>query len=146
MYDNPRPHIYLDEIQIIDGWEKFARRLADSKYHVMITGSNAKMLSPEIATTLGGRYIVREIFPFSFREYLKFNHITLGKNWPYLSEKRTNVYRFFADYFYYGGFAETFRQSDKRECLNSLYQKILSIFRNRSRLFRSHTASKTMIH
>lgn len=125
MYDNPNPRIYLDEIQIIDGWEKFARRLADSKYRVMITGSNAKMLSSEIATTLGGRFIVREIFPFSFREYLKFNHITLGKNWTYLPEQRMSVYKFFEDYFYYGGFAETFRQSDKREWLNSLYQKIL---------------------
>jgi predicted AAA+ superfamily ATPase len=51
MYDNRKPQIYLDEIQNIIGWEKFARRLADAKYRVLITGSNANMLSRDIATT-----------------------------------------------------------------------------------------------
>lgn len=59
-----KPFIFLDEIQIIDGWEKFARRLADQNYHVYITGSNAKMLSSEIATTLGGRFQIKEVFPY----------------------------------------------------------------------------------
>ena len=56
MYDK-RPMLFLDEVQNIDGWEKFARRLADAKYKVWITGSNAKMLSSEIMTTLGGRFL-----------------------------------------------------------------------------------------
>ena len=80
LYPDLQPLIYLDEIQNIDGWEKFARRLADSKYRVMITGSNAKMLSKEIASTLGGRYIPREIFPFSFKEYLAYHHVPIEKN------------------------------------------------------------------
>ena len=50
-----KPYIFLDEVQNIDAWEKFARRLADMKYRVNITGSNSKMLSSEIASTLGGR-------------------------------------------------------------------------------------------
>lgn len=75
LYPEKKPLIYLDEIQVVYGWEKFARRLADSKYRVMITGSNAKMLSSEIATTLGGRYIPKEVFPFSFREYLEYKGI-----------------------------------------------------------------------
>ena len=54
LFGEAKPLVYLDEIQNVVGWEKFARRLADSKYRVMITGSNAKMLSSEIATTLGG--------------------------------------------------------------------------------------------
>ena len=49
------PILFLDEIQVIPGWEKFARRMADAKYRVYITGSNARMLSGEIMTTLGGR-------------------------------------------------------------------------------------------
>lgn len=61
MYDT-RPIFFLDEIQLVDKWEKFARRLADQKYRVFITGSNAKMLSSEIATTLGGRYMIHEVF------------------------------------------------------------------------------------
>ncbi|WP_301092895.1 AAA family ATPase [Bacteroides acidifaciens] len=60
MYNN-KPLIYLDEIQNVVGWEKFARRLADSKYKVFITGSNVQMIGKEIHTTLGGRYVAMEI-------------------------------------------------------------------------------------
>ena len=52
-----KPILFFDEIQNVDGWEHFARRLANKKYHVFITGSNAKMLSRDIQTTLGGRYV-----------------------------------------------------------------------------------------
>ena len=64
------PYFFLDEIQIIDGWEKFARRLADQKQHVYITGSNAKMLSSEMESQLGGRYLAQRIMTYSFAEYL----------------------------------------------------------------------------
>lgn len=123
MFDG-KPIIYLDEIQNVDGWEKFARRLADSKYRVFITGSNAKMLSKEMHTTLGGRFIAKEVFPFSFREYLTFNQITLDRNWEY-GNIRPQVVKLFHDYFYFGGFAESFPLKDKRSWLNSIYQKIL---------------------
>ena len=123
MYDKT-PIIYLDEIQNIDGWEKFARRLADSKYRVFVTGSNAKMLSRDIATTLGGRFIIKEVFPFSFKEYLQINNISLDKNWEFSSVKNS-VVKLWNNYFYFGGFAESFELNDKRSWLNSLYQKIL---------------------
>ena len=143
MYDR-KPLIYLDEIQIIDGWEKFVRRLADSKYKVFVTGSNARMLSKEIYTTLGGRFIAREVFPFSFAEYLSYNNIELTKNWEY-APVRTQVIKLFNDYFYYGGFAESFSYKDKRSWLNSLYQKVLLgdvIFRNN---LRSENAIKVLV-
>ncbi|MCR5718973.1 MAG: AAA family ATPase, partial [Lachnospiraceae bacterium] len=54
-------YYFFDEIQIIDGWEHFARRMADNKKRVYITGSNAKMLSSEMAKTLGGRYVPKMI-------------------------------------------------------------------------------------
>lgn len=125
MYDNRKPLIYLDEIQNIEGWEKFARRLADSKYRVFITGSNARMLSRDIATTLGGRYIIREVFPFSFAEYLTFHQIHLKTNWEFDPVQRLAIIKSFNTYFHFGGFAETFPLTDKREWINSLYQKIL---------------------
>lgn len=125
MYDNRTPLVYLDEIQNVEGWEKFARRLADSKYRVFITGSNAKMLSRDIATTLGGRYIIREVFPFSFSEFLTYHQVALKRNWEYDPDLRLQVIKLFDTYFHFGGFAETFSLSDKREWLNSLYQKIL---------------------
>lgn len=120
-----RPLIYLDEIQNIEGWEKFARRIADSKYRVMITGSNAKMLSNEISTVLGGRYIPREISPFSFQEFLKYKGISLNDNWIYDTAVTSAIARNFSEYFRWGGFPETFPIQGKREWLNALYQKIL---------------------
>ncbi|MCR5660210.1 MAG: ATP-binding protein [Bacteroidales bacterium] len=125
MYDQKRPFIYLDEIQNITGWEKFARRLSESKHHVMITGSNAKMLNREITSTLGGSYIQRNIYPFSFAEYLKYFGVQLDKNWEFQPETRLAVVRHFHEYFIHGGFAESFDKTDKREWLTSLYQKIL---------------------
>jgi predicted AAA+ superfamily ATPase len=122
---NRKPIVFLDEIQNILGWEKFARRLADSKYRVFITGSNAQMLSKEIHTRLGGRFLVKEVFPFSFAEFLNFNKIYLKKNWEYNSDLCAIIARNFKDYFYYGGFAESFPLQDKRSYINSLYQKIL---------------------
>lgn len=125
MYGNVKPYVYLDEIQNVEGWEKFARRLADSKYRVMITGSNAKMLSGEISTTLGGRFIAREVFPFSFVEFLEYKGIAIDKNWEFEPNTRIAVVNLFNEYFYYGGFAEIFDKTNKREWLNSLYQKTL---------------------
>lgn len=125
LYPEKKPLVYLDEIQNIEGWEKFARRLADSKYRVMITGSNAKMLSRDIASTLGGRFISREIFPFSFAEYLTYHKIKIDRNWEYNQQTKSLVSKSFDKYFYEGGIAESFVQSDKREYLNGLYQKIL---------------------
>jgi predicted AAA+ superfamily ATPase len=121
---NVKPVLFFDEIQIIDGWEKFVRRLADTGYRLFVTGSNAKMLSKEISTTLGGRFIVKEIYPLSFREYLKFNNVDLDKNWEYGSQ-RHEIQRQFKEYFYYGGFPELFLFKNKRIWLNNLYQKIL---------------------
>lgn len=125
LFPETKPFIYLDEIQNIEGWEKFARRIADAKYRVMITGSNAKMLGKEIASTLGGRYIPREIFPFSFEEYLTYHQVELDRNWEFNQKKKAVISKLFDSYFYEGGIAESFEQPDKREYLNSLYQKIL---------------------
>lgn len=125
MYDQKHPYIYLDEIQNITGWEKFARRLTEQKHRVMITGSNARMLSRDVVTTLGGSYIQRDIYPFSFAEYLRYHGIAIDKNWMYDPETRLMVVRRFNEYFHYGGFAESFGLANKREWLTSLYQKIV---------------------
>lgn len=118
------PIIFLDEIQNVEGWEHFARRLADEKRRVFITGSNAYMLSREIASTLGGRYLMQEVYPFSFSEYLEYHRITLDAHW-YLAPVKTDVVRLFESYFYHGGLPEGFDYADKRAWLTSLYQKIL---------------------
>lgn len=125
LYNQKHPYIYLDEIQNIEGWERFARRLAEEKHRVMITGSNARMLSREIASTLGGSYIQRNIYPFSFKEYLEYHGVIPVRNWEFYPEIRREITRNFTKYFIHGGFAESFDKGDKREWLTSLYQKIL---------------------
>lgn len=119
-----KPILFLDEIQNIDGWEHFARRLANQKYQVYITGSNAKMLSRDIETVLGNRYIDADIYPYSFKEYLEAKGITLGANWVYGRQKNDVVYAF-NEYFHWGGFPELLMYQNKRRWLNRLYEKIL---------------------
>ena len=119
-----KPIFFLDEIQLVDHWEKFARRLVDTGYQVFITGSNAKMLSNEIATTLGGRFYITEVFPFTFAEYLKINGIQLPQNWQYTPA--TGIVRHFQSYFDNGGLPEVIVKDKifKREWLSSLFNKI----------------------
>lgn len=119
-----RPIFFLDEIQIVLHWEKFARRLADQKYRVYVTGSNAKMLSSEIATTLGGRFIVQNVYPFSFQEYLKANNIIVLPTWYF--KNRAEIVRSFSEYFYYGGLPELelVEGAGKRQWLSNLFNKI----------------------
>lgn len=120
---NHKPIFFLDEIQIVEKWEKFARRLADQGYRVYITGSNARMLSSEIATTLGGRYVIRNVFPFSFREYMNLSGIDCSdKNAVY--RHQTDITKSFESYFRFGGLPEVVQLSDKRTWLSSLYQRI----------------------
>ncbi|MFA5849476.1 MAG: ATP-binding protein [Bacteroidales bacterium] len=119
-----RPILFLDEIQNIPGWEKFARRMADTKYRVYITGSNAKMLSNDIQTTLGGRYIPVDVYPYTFKEFLTANDISITDNKLLSTEGKADVLRKFNDYFYFGGFPEGAELSAKRDYLTSVYQKI----------------------
>ncbi len=122
MYDS-KPFFFLDEIQIVPGWEKFARRLADQGYRVYITGSNAKMLSSEIATTLGGRYMMQNVYPFSFKEFLSAAGIdTNNKN--FIFQFRIEINKAFETYFRFGGLPETLKVENKREWLSNLYQKV----------------------
>ena len=75
---NEKVYLFFDEIQNVQNWEKFIRRLYDTENcSVFITGSSAKLLSKEIATALRGRTLSYEVFPLSFREFLRF----LKKTW-----------------------------------------------------------------
>jgi len=118
-----KPIFFLDEIQIIDHWEKFARRLAEQGYRVYVTGSNAKMLSSEIATTLGGRYIIQNVYPYSFLEYLVSLDIDLSDR-NFIYRYRAGIERAYEKYFRFGGLPELTQITDKRTWLSSLYQKI----------------------
>ena len=122
MYDH-KPLFFLDEVQLVKGWEKFARRLADQKYQVYITGSNAKMLSSAIASTLGGRYMVQDVFPYSFPEYLKAHDIDLTQKNAEFKHRR-QIVRLADEYFRKGGLPETALMPNSRQWLSSLFSKI----------------------
>jgi predicted AAA+ superfamily ATPase len=122
LFDGP-PVFFLDEIQIVFGWEKFVRRLADAGFRVYVTGSNAQMLSRDIATVLGGRFITKEIYPFSFPEYLAASQISLEKNWEHTAQ-RFDIKKHFDAYFHTGGYPEALMFRDKRDWLENLYQNI----------------------
>lgn len=123
MYDQ-RPMLFLDEVQNIDGWERFARRMADAKYKVWITGSNAKMLSFEIMSTLGGRYLTTEVYPYSFREFLNVKGIPSDENTLLATEPRAKMLRHWNEYLLWGGLPESVELTVKRDYLTSTLQKI----------------------
>lgn len=129
-------YFFLDEVQNIDGWEKCARRMADAKEHIYITGSNARMLSREIETTLGGRFFSKKITPYDFGEYLTACEIPHEE--PDLLATRSNgkIRAACAQYLQFGGLPESLQYKVKREYISSVYQKVLLgdiITRNRIR-------------
>lgn len=118
------PILFFDEIQNVNHWDKFVRRLADSKYTIYVTGSNAKMLSSDVATTLGGRFLIYDVFPYSFEEQLKARNVDIDEDWKFSTIQQSKMNAYFSEYFKYGGLPEIINYKDKRSMLQSLYQKI----------------------
>lgn len=115
-------HLFLDEIQNIDSWHLFVNRLLRSGMHLLITGSNAKLLSGELATHLTGRYIQTELFPFSFKEYCQYKKI----NTSYSTTKEKGLLQAaFEVYLKDGGFPELLEENRKQTYINTLVNNIL---------------------
>lgn len=96
-------YIVLDEIQNVPGWELFATRLRRTK-KVIITGSNSKLLSGELATHLTGRHLDIQLFPFSFKEFLKLKEFKMEKS--YTTREKSNLLNHLKEYLEMGGFPE----------------------------------------
>jgi len=124
LYGVERPMIFLDEMQNIIGWEKFARRMADNRVRIILTGSNAKMLSREIMSTLGGRFVPMDIYPYSFAEVLDVLNIRHDERAMLQTNLRSAIIRQFAEYLHWGGMPEVVHVKQKRQYLSSVYQKI----------------------
>lgn len=114
---------YFDEIQNIEGWERFIRRLHDYGKKVYITGSNATMLSKELGTHLTGRHLSLTIFPFSFREYLSFHQHQTSIQTLTTTQKGL-LKRHFTHYLEDGGFPE-YLETKKPDYLKTLYDNII---------------------
>jgi predicted AAA+ superfamily ATPase len=105
-------NLFFDEIQIINGWERYVRQKLDEGYKVVITGSNASMLSRELGTKLTGRHISKELFPFSYAEFLLFNMFKASSgSW----QKYTEI----------GGFPEVVKTGNS-DILAALFSDILN--------------------
>ena len=117
------PVLFLDEIQNIDNWEKFVNRMYEQGVKVYVTGSNAKLLSSEISTSLTGRNKPIELYPFSFTEYLRFigNHHNLDR---ITSKSKSLLLKDFNHYFESGGFPLVVKENDT-ELINAYFQDIL---------------------
>ena len=99
-------YLYLDEIQNVEGWPLVIRRFHDSKnVEIFLTGSSAKLLSKEIATSLRGRSLATEIWPFSFHEFIRAQNIKIDTS---LFDKKTkdHLAKLFHQYLSEGGFPE----------------------------------------
>jgi len=98
--------------------------MIDSGFKFFITGSNARLLSRELATHLTGRHLNVEIYPFSFREFLDFNKVSLEKNMLYLTEERANIKNCLFKYIHDGGFPEYLKYKEN-DVLSRLYSDII---------------------
>lgn len=121
---------FFDEIQNIQGFEAFVRRLQDQGKKIIITGSNATLLSKELGTKLTGRHKPIEVYPFSFREFLVFQKIKWDKEWFYHTEKKVQLIKAFKEFLSQGGFPEYLLNHDdsylKTTYDNILYRDIIS--------------------
>ena len=112
--------IILDEPQNVDKWELFANRLRRTK-RVIITGSNSKLLAGELTTHLTGRYISSTLFPFSFRELLRYHSFNMER---IETTKRAEIFRFLDDFIRYGGLPERFKFGNR--ILREIYSSIIT--------------------
>ncbi len=113
--------LFLDEIQLVTGWETFARRILDTeKIRLFLSGSSASMLSREVHTSMRGRAMEVTVFPFSFREALLHRGILPEKPWDQLPKaRRSTLENAFRTYLTDGGFpdAQGIESRDRRPLL-----------------------------
>ena|SRR3989344_4343733 len=120
----PAQIYFFDEIQNVDKFETFVRRLQDEGKKIIITGSNASLLSKEFGTKLTGRYKSFEVYPFSFREFMLFRHINLSEKDVYSPEKKVSMLKAFREYLTLGGLPEYLRNNDI-DYVRTVYENIL---------------------
>lgn len=114
----------IDEIQNIPNFELFVRRFYDDGFKFIITGSNSEMLSKELGSRLTGRYILLQMSPFNFREYLLYHQVVYSESDVYITETKANILKHFDNYLLMGGMPEWIKYSDS-EILQRTYEDIV---------------------
>ena len=116
-------HLFFDEIQNIEGWHLFVNRMLRKGIHVLITGSNSKLLSGELASHLTGRHHTIELLPFSFKDWCSYNGITMA---PLTTKNKGLLMGAFDKYLHQGGFPELLVEPDHTNYIESLFHDIIT--------------------
>lgn len=117
-------YLLLDEIQNIEGWPLFVNRLLRQKLHLIITGSNAKLLSVELASHLTGRHHIIELYPFSFKDWCRIKGLETDRM---TTKSRGLISREYEAYSLQGGFPELISgEENPKEYIGTLVESIIS--------------------
>ena len=137
-------YLFLDEIQNIDGWPLFVNRLLRQKIHIIISGSNAKLLSAELATHLTGRHHKIELFPFSFKDWCSIKEVDYTR----LTTKNKGLLsKAYEEYFHQGGFPELISgEENPKEYIGTLIDNIISQDIKKRYKIRNIDALKRLTH
>ena len=137
-------YLFLDEIQNIDGWPLFVNRLLRQRLHIIITGSNAKLLSTELATHLTGRHHKIELFPFSFKDWCSIKDVEYTR----LTTKNKGLLsKAYEEYFRQGGFPELISgEENPKEYISTLIDNIISQDIKKRYKIRNIDALKRLAH
>ena len=137
-------YLFLDEIQNIDGWPLFVNRLLRQRIHIIITGSNAKLLSTELATHLTGRHHKIELFPFSFKDWCSIKDVDYTR----LTTKNKGLLsKAYEEYFRQGGFPELISgEENPKEYIGTLIDNIISQDIKKRYKIRNIDALKRLAH
>ena len=137
-------YLFLDEIQNIDGWPLFVNRLLRQRIHIIITGSNAKLLSTELATHLTGRHHKIELFPFSFKDWCSIKEVDYTR----LTTKNKGLLsKAYEEYFHQGGFPELISgEENPKEYISTLIDNIISQDIKKRYKIRNIDALKRLAH
>lgn len=116
-------HLFLDEIQNIDGWHLFVNRMLRKGVHILLTGSNSKLLSGDLASHLTGRHHTIELLPFSFKDWCNYNGIAVA---PLTTKNMGLLMGAFGKYLRQGGFPELLVEQNQTSYIDSLFHNIIT--------------------
>jgi predicted AAA+ superfamily ATPase len=137
-------YLFLDEIQNIEGWPLFVNRLLRQKLHILITGSNAKLLSSELASHLTGRHHKIELFPFSFKDWCTIKEVDFRR---LTTKNKGLISKAYNEYFHQGGFPELISGEEKpKEYISTLIDNIITQDIKKRYNIRSIDAMKRLSH
>ena len=137
-------YLFLDEIQNIEGWPLFVNRLLRQRIHIIITGSNAKLLSTELASHLTGRHHKIELFPFSFKDWCTIRELDYSR---LTTKNKGLISKAYEEYFQQGGFPELLSgEENSKEYISTLIDNIITQDIKKRYKIRNIDALKRLAH